>query len=173
MQSKWNICGWYAKVSRVPMRSDTNVSSPPWEHFIKVPKHELAHEQALDVSKIKSKASFLNNHNQSIEMGSKFDFQLCRMIAHYWSPSAKKTKGTLPTKEETKNRNCWTKSSSNYWTLHLTLFENPFYIIVWVKMKGIYLLNIWWSPAMISQFGFAKRGLDSGLLPLSPVVWPL
>ena len=117
--------------------------------------------------------NFFNNHNQSIEMGSKFDFQLCRMIAHYWSPSAKKTKGTLPTKEETKNRNCWTKSSSNYWTLHLTLFENPFYIIVWVKMKGIDLLNIWWSLAMISQFGFAKRGLDSGLLPLSPVVWPL
>ena len=47
----------YAKVSRVPMRSDTNVSSPPWEHFIKVPKHELAHLQGLDMSKIKSKAS--------------------------------------------------------------------------------------------------------------------
>ena len=49
--------------------------------------------------------NFFNNQNHSMEMGSKFDFQLCRMIAHYWSPTANKTKGTLPTKEITKNRN--------------------------------------------------------------------
>ena len=80
--------------------------------------------------------NFFNNQSHSKEVGLKFDFPLCCMIAHYWSPTTNKTKGTLLTKEITKNRNCWTKSSSSIGLCIWTLFEHPFFMYCLSQNEG-------------------------------------
>ena len=99
--------------------------------------------------------NFFNNQSHSKEVGLKFDFPLCCMIAHYWSPTTNKTKGTLPTKEITKNRNCWTKSSSSIGLCIWTLFESPFYVLFESK----------WRESICSMPDEALRWFHNLVLP--------